>query len=52
MLSRERNTTRRAVPKTADSESEDLTESVSMGHCVHVLQHHKPENSFRLKERS
>ena len=37
LLSRERNTTRRAVPTTADSESDDLTENVSMGHCVHVL---------------
>ena len=46
LLSRERNTTRRAVPKTADSEFDDLTESVSMGHCVYVLQHHKPKTRF------
>ena len=46
LLSRERNTTRRAVPITADSESDDLAESVSMGHCVHVLQPHKPKTRF------
>ena len=46
LLSRERNTTRRAVPFTADSESDDLTESASTGHCVHVLQHHKPKTRF------
>ena len=34
LLSRERNRTRRAVPFTADSESDALTESVSMGHTA------------------
>ena len=37
LLSRERNTTRRTVPITADSKFDDLTESVSMGHCVQNL---------------
>ena len=46
LLSRERNTTRRAVPFTADSESDALTESVSMEHCEYVLQHHKPKTRF------
>ena len=46
LLSRERKTTRRAVPITADSESDDVTESVSMEHCVHVLQHHNPKTRF------
>ena len=46
LLSRERNTARRAVPITADSESDALTESVSMGHCEFVLQHHKPKTRF------
>ena len=47
LLSRERNTTRRArFLKTAESESDDLTESVSMGHCVHALQHHEPKARF------
>ena len=43
LLSRERNTTRRAVPITADSESDVLTESSQWGHCEYVLQHHKPK---------
>ena len=45
LLSRERNTTRRAVPVTGDSESDALTESVSMGHCEYVLQH-QPKTRF------
>ena len=51
LLSRERkHDAARLSPITAGSESDDLTESVSMGHCVYVLRHHKPKNSFRLKE--
>ena len=45
LLSRERDTTRCAVPTTANSEFDDLTESASMEHCAPVLQ-------LRLKEMS
>ena len=46
LLSRQRNTTRCAVPQTTDSEFDGLTDSVSVGHCMHVFLHHKTESHF------
>ena len=35
-----------------DSVFDDLTQSVSMGHCAHVLQHHKPQANSYWQERA